>query len=247
LKLSNTPIGDDGIAALVDSPRLHQIRELEVNACLIGDAGIERLAESRFVERLVRLGVCDNSFGPNGALRFARRIGQFTSLRALGLSGNSLEGAGFAALIQNQSPSLWFVWASGCHIGNGINEGIQSLEHNNLVFLDLSNNNLTPHSLKVLGNAAWARRLGGLRVNWNWCGDQGIRSLLSAGALDGLGCLDFVGCHCTNDLARDHGIVARLNQLALVISDVTGLRESLTRRYPFVGPQYSCIADKLSD
>ncbi|WP_375335379.1 hypothetical protein [Micromonospora sp. CP22] len=47
LDLGGNPIGDDGLAALVDSPHLGRLRWLGLADCDIGRAGIEALAATR--------------------------------------------------------------------------------------------------------------------------------------------------------------------------------------------------------
>ncbi|MFY1573437.1 hypothetical protein ACN26Z_00905 [Verrucosispora sp. WMMD703] len=60
LDLSGNPIGDDGLATLVDSPHLGRLRWLGLAGCGIGAAGAEALAATRNLPALRYVDLSDN-------------------------------------------------------------------------------------------------------------------------------------------------------------------------------------------
>ncbi|WP_407940022.1 hypothetical protein [Micromonospora tarapacensis] len=60
LDLSGNPIGDDGLAALVDSPHLRRLRWLGLSGCGIGQTGAEALAASQNLPALRYVDLSDN-------------------------------------------------------------------------------------------------------------------------------------------------------------------------------------------
>ena len=74
LDLSENPIGEAGVAALVNSPHARNLQKLELSACGIGLVGITALAESPHMANLRELRLSRNSIDLKGWQRAVGRV-----------------------------------------------------------------------------------------------------------------------------------------------------------------------------
>ena len=75
LVLSGNPIGDRGVAALANSPRLGKLRRLDLRHCGITRKGVKALLSSPHLDRLTYLRLEDNRIGREAFDELYARIG----------------------------------------------------------------------------------------------------------------------------------------------------------------------------
>ena len=99
LNLSTHKIGDEGAMYLGKAiPTIMCLEELIIHHCGIGEEGIASLFSGLTSNTtLVKLDVCMNSFGDNGAIRLAEMINQ-TAIQTLDISSCDVEERGIVAL-----------------------------------------------------------------------------------------------------------------------------------------------------
>ncbi|MEO8699115.1 MAG: TIGR02996 domain-containing protein [Kofleriaceae bacterium] len=97
LDLRFVPLGDGGMASLVASGFLSEVRTLELQGCGIGDRGVRALARSRQVPHLFRLSLFGNAVTDEGALALAASK-HVRPLSTLSLTSTQVTERGAAAL-----------------------------------------------------------------------------------------------------------------------------------------------------
>jgi hypothetical protein len=97
LDLTNRRIGDAGVIALANCPRLANLSTLLLSGCDVGDDGVKALAASPHVTNLTRLELWDNRIGDEGlaALAACRYL---DNLQFLDLGRNRIGDEGIKAL-----------------------------------------------------------------------------------------------------------------------------------------------------
>jgi serine/threonine protein kinase len=97
LDLTNKQIGDEGVKALADSPRLANLSVLILSGNQISDEGAAALAGSSHIMNLSRLVLWDNRIGDEGVMALAASP-QLANLTALDLGSNRVGDEGVKAL-----------------------------------------------------------------------------------------------------------------------------------------------------
>jgi uncharacterized protein (TIGR02996 family) len=97
LRLGGSPLGDDGIRRLVESPCFPPVRVLWLTRCNIGPGGVQALAECRALGGLERLILTGNPLGDEGA-RILAAAQTFANLRLLAVEDCEFAEAGVEAL-----------------------------------------------------------------------------------------------------------------------------------------------------
>lgn len=139
-------------AALMESPLLSRIRELDLCSCLLGNGGLVMLARARQLAHLEVLDLGFNDLTDQG-LKTLADAAHLENLRALSLNDNRQIGTpGMRAL------------ADSPHLAN-------------LRSLDLSGNGLTETALKVLINGESLKQLDAIALQGNRIGDGGVEAL----------------------------------------------------------------------
>jgi serine/threonine protein kinase len=100
LDLTNKQIGDEGVAALANSPALARRSVLYLSGNQIGDAGVAALARSPHVANVARLILWDNQIGDRGVAALAESP-HLQNLNALDLGRNRVGDAGVIALARS--------------------------------------------------------------------------------------------------------------------------------------------------
>jgi len=108
LDLSGGQIGDEGLAALAESPVIQTLRRLRVVGCGIGPVGVEALAAVG-PTRLEELDLMDNPVGDRGAIALAGSP-VVAQVRILGLTRADIGDEGAVALAKSRHlANLWWL------------------------------------------------------------------------------------------------------------------------------------------
>ncbi len=151
LAVEDTPIGRNGLLALLNSEALAQLTHLHLGATGIGMEGVEMLARSPNSRHLIALDLRGNGLEPR-ALHSLDRSPYLGNLRRLGLWYNRLGDEGIRELVR--LPLL------------------QRLEH-----LSLGNNRLTARGLQYLAEAPALSQLRTLWLGVDRYGATGIEAI----------------------------------------------------------------------
>jgi uncharacterized protein (TIGR02996 family) len=153
-------LGGEGLAALLGSPHLRRLRELDLGAAGIGEAGARALAAWPGLARLSILGLSGNAIGDGGAgaLAASPHLAGLTDLR---LAANDITQVGARALAA--AP------------------GLAALRR-----LDLGNNYLLDAGVQALAGSPYLARLTHLSLWYTAIGSAGAAALAASPHLAGL-------------------------------------------------------------
>lgn len=148
-------------AALLASPHLLRVRDLDLHNSALSQVRCRALAASPNLANLQRLNLGTNrTMGANG-FRALLASPHLRELRRLDLNNNDLGNDALEGLV-------------GC-------TGLPHLRH-----LDLSHNGIGPDGVAHLARAGWLSQLERLELSGNPLGDEGVRRLAESGLLAGL-------------------------------------------------------------
>jgi uncharacterized protein (TIGR02996 family) len=170
-------IGRERLQALLDLPQLDQLRELDLDFCRMGQAGMAVLAESPRLRQLRRLNLRGNNLLPKGLKRLTAspHLGE---LLELALSFNPARPEGVLSLTEcGRLRSLRHLHVEGCEIGN---EGLTHLAGSgwtNLRSLNLEYNRIDDEGLIALSRSPLTGRLATLNLSRNAITDEGAQAL----------------------------------------------------------------------
>jgi uncharacterized protein (TIGR02996 family) len=160
LDVSSNDIDDAGVRAVISSKSLARLHTLRLSYNHIGDAGVIALARSellgRMIARVARLELQTNEIGPGGANALAGSP-LLSRCDCLDLKNNAIGNSGLAAIFGSQYLQNLKVLKVG---RNQITDaGVIALRESlprvfgQLRVLDLSDNRLTDHGIRILETA----------------------------------------------------------------------------------------------
>jgi uncharacterized protein (TIGR02996 family) len=160
------------------------LERLSIESGLIGDWGVEALAQSPHLAGLREVRLLDQQIGPAGARALAQSR-HLTSLRALDLCGNPIGPTGARALATALWPELGELRLNDCKLGTAGAEALAgSARWTALTELTLQFNEIGPAGAVALSRSERLRGLTALDLWGNPIGNEGARALCeSKGAL----------------------------------------------------------------
>jgi uncharacterized protein (TIGR02996 family) len=173
VELSDNPIGAGGAEALAAWPWLANVRDLCLRQCNIGSEGLAALARSPHLGNVVYIELLRNDIGAEGAIALAG-ASHITRLRELDLGWNDIGDRGAEAL------------AAAPHLAS-------------LVKLNLWNNQIEDVGAAALARSPWLTELTELRLAGNRIGDAGVRALAESSIWQHHKKVDLSGNHIGND------------------------------------------------
>jgi uncharacterized protein (TIGR02996 family) len=161
LDLSGNNLSETALRVLINGDSLRQLDSLTLHNNKIGDAGVESLAHSELLKRMLcRSPVLDlswNNIGPVGA-RFLAESPLVEPIETLNLANNVIGDAGLASLAQ--SPYLHRLKRLLIRENRISDSGVLALAHSrvpeSLTFIDLKGNFVTTDSTRVLDESTIA-------------------------------------------------------------------------------------------
>jgi uncharacterized protein (TIGR02996 family) len=168
------PLGDRGLAALLDSPLMERCIGLDFHHSHLGPKRIRILTGSAAASRLLRLVLRGNRIGVGGAVALAESP-HFSALLALNVSGNRLTDEGVAAL------------ASSANLAQ-------------LRILDLHEVGAAAAGLQSLARSAHLQSLTDLHYGFNRPDAAALAALAAPSALPGLRCLHLRSCKLRDEM-----------------------------------------------
>jgi uncharacterized protein (TIGR02996 family) len=172
-------LGAKGVAALLESPHLTRLRELDLGACHLGEAGARAVADWPLLGRLTALHLSGNGIGDAGARALAESPGT-AGLTSLRLAANDITAVGASALAA--SPHL------------------RALRR-----LDLGNNYLLDAGVRALAGSPHLAGLTHLTLWYTAVGSEGAAALAASPHLAGL---EDLNLHANGSLPETEGAAA---------------------------------------
>jgi uncharacterized protein (TIGR02996 family) len=189
LDLCGNDLGNGGLGLLLRSQHLQYLDDLDVSHNGLDAAALRILAEAGTIPRLRVLGLSGNpKVGEAGAkaLEAAREL---TTLRRFDTSGNDLDGAALATLLEGDPlKQLHTLTLHGNHLGD---PGLVTLADSPLLNrmlarvprLDLRYNRIGPHGVAALVRSTRVMPVVSLDLSGNALGDGGVHALTLSSCL----------------------------------------------------------------
>lgn len=207
------PIGDPGAILLAGNPKLAKLKRLSLRKCMIGNIGFAALVTSPHLRNLIELDVSENgihdlslaiasSAGPRlqvlnlssnrldeKELRVYLRSPQLSGLRTLDVSYTSpAEGANFLDGCAFRD-SLRELYLSGLRLGPASAAALSRVEFRALELLDVSSSELGELGFAALANSPVLAQLCTLRMGSSGIDDRAMGHLVRSVPFSRLWCL----------------------------------------------------------
>lgn len=236
IDLSNNPLGVPGAKALAGVLGIAPVHTLSVERCRLGERGVTILANVlRDRKKIRRVNFSRNDFGVGGAVAIGRLLEHVTSIRELNVSWNTIRGRGAVGLAnglrKNEFLEMldmsWNAFSSGRESHEAARAFGEALaDHQHLLHLDLSHNNLDSVDCSLIGN--------GLRSNHTLVG---LHMSGNQGQVDPRGFIEDGAAHPGGEQGVHKQVMTR----------IVGFNPGLTQDWAPV-PDHSCwICEKWSE
>lgn len=200
------PIGENGIAALADSPHVANLETLLLAGCCFSPDGLARLAESKHLRKVRRLDLSYNQFH-TADFRVFVDSPLLRGLELLELQGTQIGPAGVAALAASpNAENLKLLDLCGSRYeapplldDEAARKLARSKHLARLEHLFLRQNEIGRVGASTLAKSKHLTSLRTLSLSLNPIGDHGAHALASSPHLKHLTALDLRNCQITSD------------------------------------------------